>query len=391
MQIRVPATFLRKLNEKRLLNAVRVGKRVSRADLERTLQLATPTVSRIVDRLVDEGWLREIGLAESLGSGRPPMLMDINPQGIGAIGIELGRGVIRVVHTNLLGDIQKFAESTELCVDPEEFIRWIEAFLEALRSAGDTIIGIGVAAPGLQAEESGEIALEDLGENWNTVGIITRLKDHFRVPVYFNNDSNAAVLGETWFGAARTAPHAAFILMDEGIGAGLAVHGSIYNGANHKAGEFSHAIVDLHGDTCMEGHRGCVNIASSGPAILGAVQRLGGIDDPGTIDQVIERAQSRQWPEEEVISRALDYLSAGIANLVRVFDPQVIVLGGRTMLAADFMVSETARRTNLLLGSDERVVCKTSFGLNSVAMGAATLVLQGIYDHTQLVQPGFHV
>ncbi|MCL6443400.1 MAG: ROK family transcriptional regulator [Alicyclobacillus sp.] len=386
-----PSTFLRKLNERRLLNEVRLAGQVSRADLERRLKLAMPTVSRIVDRLLMEGWLREVGFAESAG-GRPPMLVEVNPNGIGSIGIELGRNAVRLVYANLLGEarIQRELPSFRFQT-PEQFVSHVESFVRQEQLRGEPIIGIGVAAPGqLDADVKPQYITLDGELHWTDVPLVEMLENRLDVPVYLANDANAAALGETWFGLGRNVRHVAFILADAGIGAGLAIDGSIYGGAANLAGEFSHSIVDLYGELCEDGHRGCVNIAAAQPAIVRAIRKVRPVRDDEPIEHIVARARAGHSPDLEVVSRALDFLAAGVANIVRIFDPHVVILGGQTMLTDTFMISQMEERITKFCSPERRIpVLPTSYGVWAVAIGAATVVLQRIYDHTQLVDTAY--
>lgn len=387
--MKTPSTFLRKLNERRLLNAVRLGERVSRADLERQLSLAAPTISRIVDRLLEDGWLRELGFGDT-SSGRKPMLIDINPRGIGVLGVELGRGTTRVVYTNLLAEVQAQEERDGLIKGPDALSDYLVAFMQRHGLTGEKLVGVGIAAPGASVPNKDMIIpTPEVGMDWFEVPIVDIVSERLNVPAFLANDANAAALGETWFGSARDARHAAFILFDVGVGAGLAVNGSIYEGVGQKAGEFSHAIVNVASDDqCDEGHYGCVDSAASEKAILAQMRRIGSVPEGETVVDMIRKAKDGQVPEKDVIDKAITYLAAGVVNLIRMFDPQIVVLGGRTLLSDAYVVTETKRRVNRLLLPEQREVTVSSFGLFAVAIGAAAIVLQTIYDHTQLVELG---
>lgn len=386
---KTPSTFLRQLNERRLLNAVHQSSRLSRADLERKLNLAAPTISRIVDRLLGDGWLRELGLGDTT-SGRKPMLLDINPIGIGAVGVELGRGVTRVLYTNLLAEIRSEEVTTNPINGPSDLAEFILSFMERHGLSKEKLIGVGIAAPGAAMPNRDMIVpTPDIGMAWFGLPIADIVSDRLGVPAYLANDANAAALGETWFGHARNARHAAFVLVDIGLGAGLTINGSIYEGASHKAGEFSHTIVNFSDpNRCVEGHNGCVESEASAKAILDRVRRLRAVSDEETIEDVIRRASAGQSPDREVMDQALTYLAAGVVNIIRICDLQIVVLGGRLLLSDPYMYAETKRRIERMLMPEEPSVFASSFGLSGVAMGAATLVLQTVYDHTQLIEFG---
>lgn len=389
--VRVPMKasppLVRRLNERRIMNALREHKRLSRADLERQLNLSAPTISRIVDKLLHDGWIRELYPGESQTAGRKPILLDINPEGYGALGIELGRGMTRIVYTNMLAELRSSRIIWRTAEGANDLAQMVRAFLAEERLTGERLIGIGVAAPGASFPNREMIVpAPDLGTGWAEPQGAQYLRDEFGVPVYFANDANAAVLAETWFGAAQNAQHVAFVLADVGLGAGLAVSGSIYEGSARKAGEFSHTIVNLESDVkCEDGHTGCIESQASAKAIFARLKALREVHVNETIEHVVHRASAGIEPDASVIDKAFRYLAAGIANLVRAFDPEVVVLGGRMVMTSRVAYEKLRGYVHDCLWPERKRVTCARFGLDAVAMGAASLVLQTVYDHTQLV------
>ncbi|MCL6444295.1 MAG: ROK family transcriptional regulator [Alicyclobacillus sp.] len=387
MLMKASPPLVRRLNERRIMNALREHKRLSRVDLERQLNLSAPTVSRIVEKLLHDGWIRELYPAESQTAGRKPILLDINPEGSGALGIELGRGMTRIVYTNMLAELRSSRIVWRGAEGPEDLARMVKCFLVEENLTEERLIGIGVAAPGACFPNQEMIVpAPDLGAEWSEPDAALQLQDELGVPVYLANDANAAVLAETWFGAARHAHHVAFVLADIGLGAGLAVAGSIYEGSARKAGEFSHTIVSFETDVrCEEGHTGCVESHASAKAIFARLRTLREVHVHETIEHVVNRAIKGIEPDASVVDKAFRYLAAGIANLVRIFDPEVVVLGGRMVLASQMAYEKLRGYVHDCLRPERKLVMCAHFGLDAVAMGAASLVLQTVYDHTQLV------
>jgi len=385
-ELETRSSLLRLLNERRILNTVRMHRKISRSNLGREIRIATPTVMRIVDTLLQKGWLEEMGPDDSTG-GRPAILLQIRAQAAGAIGIELGRVYARFVCVNLLCEVihEEEIEVASL-TNASQLIEFVSRFI--VRSGLDlaNVIGVGIAAPGPLDPVKGQLlATDDIGVQWHELQLVELFQSQLGVSAFLANDADAAALGETWFGLGNDFNHILFVLADAGVGAGMAIHRSIYCGAKNTAGEFSHTIVDMNGSLCSCGRRGCVNTAASAYAMMAAVREARHADQGENVHTIIQQAIQGSSPEREVVDRGLSYLSVGIFNFMQVFDPDIVILGGRTLLSAEYMVRETQERIRKLCQSSEVEVIPTSFGISAVAIGAAALALQHVYDHTQLI------
>lgn len=361
---------------------------MSRADLQRELNMTMPTVSRIVDSLMEQDWVLEKGYGDAT-IGRPPVMLEINPRSPVAIGIEMGREYVRLVMVNLLADVL-YQETVPLenVPDAQCLVNYIEATIKHQGLHLDAVIGVGIAAPGAKdphPEQPKRLMVYELHHHWHLDQIETLLAEQLGIPAWMENDANAAVLGELWFGAGKLVRHLLFVYSDEGLGAGIAVNGTLYQGENNCAGEFAHTIVDMHSELICEcGRRGCMGSVSNMMAIRDAVRSA----RPGerwSLAEIIERAKRGVEPEKSIVANTLDYLAIGIMNLVQVIDPSMVVLGGGTFLIDDYMMKEVQARLVELMNHRNIQVLLTPYGFLAVAMGAAALVLQSVFDHTQLI------
>lgn len=390
--MRVEPSILRKLNERRVLNAIRLGRGVSRTDIQRDVHLTLPTVSRIVDNLIEQGWVRELGPGD-VAVGRPPVLLDVDPSYAVAVGIDLGRNHARIVYTNpvaeilhhevlrieSVGSIEKLADAISLSLTANERI---------VRN----LVGVGVALPMRQKAYHVRNPFHGVGGDpllqWDDTGLKYMLERKLQLPVWVENDANAAALGEIWFGHGKEVNQIVFVLSDVGVGAGIGVNGSIYQGAQQRAGEFSEMIVDCFAPVCQCGcgKRGSIGILTNTVALQAAIRKERGPDANVELSHIIALAKQGIEPEATIISNTLDYLSVGIVNLFEVIDPNMIVLGGNTLLEDAFMIEEVTRKVREFSGATEVPIRVTMFGPHAVAVGAATAVLRQVYDHTQLIE-----
>jgi glucokinase len=225
---------------------------------------------------------------------------------------------------------------------------------------GAEIVGVGAGAPGPLDTTSGIVLLTpNLG--WVNRPLRQIIRDRLGLPAELDNDANCAVLGEWWVGAARGTRHAIGITIGTGIGGGLILDGRLYHGASDVAGEIGHTTIDTEGRRCKCGNYGCLEAYASGPNIAmraieaieaGAETRLpgyvGGDMSRITAQTVYEAAHDGDELALEVVNDTAKFLGAGVANLLNVFNPEVVVICGGVTLAGDHLFiplrRETARR-----------------------------------------------
>jgi glucokinase len=222
------------------------------------------------------------------------------------------------------------------------------------------IVGIGVGAPGPLDTKSGIVLLTpNLG--WVNLPLRRIIQERLSLPAVLDNDANCAVLGEWWIGAARGTRHAIGITIGTGIGGGIIIDGKLFHGASDCAGEIGHTTIDTEGRRCKCGNYGCLEAYASGPNIAlravegiqaGAESRLAGYvgGDLGkiTAQTVYQAAHDGDDLALEVVNDTAKFLGAGIANLVNVFNPEVVVVCGGVTLAGEHLFAplrrEVARR-----------------------------------------------
>jgi glucokinase len=225
---------------------------------------------------------------------------------------------------------------------------------------GVEIAGIGAGAPGPLDTKSGIVLLTpNLG--WVNFPLRQIIEDRLGLPAALDNDANCAVLGEWWVGAARGTRQAIGITIGTGIGGGIILDGRLYHGASDVAGEIGHTTIDTEGRRCKCGNYGCLEAYASGPNIAvraveaieaGAESRLPGYVQGDlhqiTAQTVYEAAQAGDELALEVVNDTARFLGAGIANLLNVFNPEVVVICGGVTLAGDHLFiplrREVARR-----------------------------------------------
>ncbi len=209
------------------------------------------------------------------------------------------------------------------------------------------VIGIGVGAPGPLDTKTGIVLLTpNLG--WVNMPLRARIQEGVGLPTALDNDANCAVLGEWWMGAARGTRIAIGVTIGTGIGGGLICHGRLYHGHSDCAGEIGHMTIEVNGRRCNCGNYGCLEAYASGPAIAGRAREAieSGYETslPGYVDGQLEAITAQTVYDAahdgdklalEVVGDTAKFLGAGIASLVNIFNPEVVVVCGGVTYAGD--------------------------------------------------------
>jgi glucokinase-like ROK family protein len=389
--------LIRKLNTAVLLDALRRFAPLSRAELAARTGLNRSTVSIIVTSLIEEGLIQETDL-QSSKVGRPGMLLELNPKGGFAIGIELGVDFISIILTDFIARVQW---REQVCSDPNEDQITIldcaatltQHALDYGLSQGLRPLGIGMGVPGLVDLRQGKLIFAP-NLHWNNVPLRLIWSQRFNLPIFVENEANAAALGEYYFGAAQGVDSFIYLSAGIGLGAGIVLDGKLFRGSNGYASEVGHMTVDPNGELCACGKRGCWETQVGPRAVLRRVRKTLESGVPSALCDLVEGDLERISFEsvvqaagqgDSVALRALhevgERLGIGVANLVNVFNPELIVLGGALNLASTILLPIVERliRENALTPACENVrVAASAHGIDACLMGAVALVLDDI-------------
>jgi predicted NBD/HSP70 family sugar kinase len=350
--------LMRTINRSLILSRLRTSSPLSRADLASSVGLTRSTVSSLVEDLIAANLVRETGIGPSHG-GRPGTLMALNPAGGCAIGAEITGDSILVLLTDFVAQVRWQREIVLGDPDPDVVIAQAETLIEeALQfNAGTdhtTPLGIGLGIAGLVNAAEGVLrGAANLG--WHDIPLKAMWEQRFRLPVYVGNEASIAALGEHYFGAA--AGQRDFIYLQasaSALGAGIFIDGRLYQGMGGYAGEVGHMMIDPAGARCTCGRRGCWEAV---------------------------------WRASSTAESRIDVLAAGIANLVHIFNPSLIVLGGPLGRAMESHLPALRKRVagQVALPADSMARIEISqIPSNACAMGAVALVLDEILREPSL-------
>ncbi|OJV82213.1 MAG: ROK-family transcriptional regulator [Cellulomonas sp. 73-92] len=379
-------TTLRLRNRAAVLQHVILARQTTRADIARECGLSMASAANLVADLVAEGLVHETGTVAS-GGGRPIALIAPRPEGAYTIGADIGeRGVaVELFDLSMTAVDQEFrgGRSEE---DPRAIGDDLRAAVDALRARNrDTwplLLGIGLAMPGIvETDDAGRQTLYAQSLGWPPVPIPELLPAD--VPVFADNGGKTQAKAEQWFGAARGVEHAVVALLGRGVGVGLVQEGRLQAGAHSSAGEWGHTKIERGGRLCRCGGRGCVEAYVGAAAMLGAWAERGGVFE-GTgwraLGQLLDAAAAGEPAATAVVDDAIAALGHALANLVNLTNPERIVVGGwvgiRLMDALADRIDAAIRANSLQRPGSQYELCPSTFGGDTVAIGAAILPLE---------------
>ena len=378
-----------------LLRLLWSHREISRAELARRTGLSRSTVSTIVGGILATGIVRETRAGSSRG-GRRPIMLGFDDDARTIVGLDIGASHIGGVLTNLRGQIVARREAPfPTREDPtgtmQAVIELGRALLKERSNVSPLGIGVGIPAP---ISPGTRRIFGPIMPAWVDVDVQAELSQAFELPVRANNDANLGALAEQWWGAGRGGQDLVFVKVATGIGAGLIIGGQIVDGANGVAGELGHLSIDPNGPPCICGVNGCLNvIVGTQPLLARTAARLPHFPDsqmhePGvSLEALIDAVHNEDSLALEIIRFAGERLGEGLANLLNVLDPAIIVLGGDLTRAGKPLlnaVRKTVLRRTLVTSMGDAKVVTSQIDKQSIALGAATLILRAALDTQEI-------
>ncbi|WP_052850363.1 ROK family transcriptional regulator [Streptomyces avicenniae] len=402
---------LRRANRAALLRHLYFHGPLSRQELGQATGLSSGTVSTVTSGLLADGLLCEAGSVDSDG-GRPRTLLRVDPACHRLIGVDVGETRVRVELFDLAltelaradyplaeergpaGERRGGSHDVELIV---QHVR--DGIATVLKAAGAPaealLLGVGVGVPGVVTRDpDGGVGAVVHGQTtgWDGVPLERLLRGATglpeRVPIRVANGARTCGQAELWFGAGRGARDAVIALLGSGVGACIVTDGEPYGGAGSGAGEWGHTTLSVGGRLCRCGARGCLEAYVGAVALLERWREAGGgangRDQEASIAALLAAARAGDARAVALLDETAEYLGAGIADLVNLFNPERIVIGGWMGLllgpyllpavreaAGAYALRHPAARARIELGR---------LGPDAVTVGAATLPLAELLD-----------
>ncbi|HLL67987.1 MAG TPA: ROK family transcriptional regulator [Micromonosporaceae bacterium] len=400
--MRRTARDLRRGNRFEILRRLYRGVGVTRHEIAADTGLSFATVSNTVAELLELGILMEAGFRSS-GGGRPRAVIAVNAARGALVGVDIAETYVQAevfdLRLQTLGTVERALHPEEN--QPADVVAHVVAAVGAvLGDAGvdrADVVGVGVSLPGQVDPEAG-VSIFAPNWNWHDVPVGMALAGPLGLPLHVDNPLKASTVAHLWFGAGRAADDLVVVTLGTGVGAGLAFGGSLYRGVTNSAGEWGHTSLILDGRLCRCGNRGCVEAYVGAAGIMQNLRDLvpgsallHSDDQTATITDLAAAADRNDPVAVKVITETARYLGAGVADLVNVINPEVVVLGGWVAgLLGPHLLPEVrnviARHALRRSGEAARLeLCQ--IGRNAVSLGAATLALEGFLATVDAVNP----
>lgn len=352
------------ITRSRILNYVINNQITSKAEVSKNLNLSMPTVLSNINDLIAKGIIIETGEYESTG-GRKAKSIGINPSYRYSVGIVITANHVGIVLVNLKYEIvkfrrvrMKFSPDASYCQDlsvlTSEFLKDTEY--------QDRILGIGISIPGIISQKA-HLLIKSHAlqlENYS----LSFLEQAFDLPVYFENDANAAMMAEDM----NRYKNAIYLSLNNTLGGAFCIGGKLFQGENQKAGEFGHMILVPGGRKCYCGKKGCADAYCAASALT---------DEINSLETFMEQLKFGDEAAEEKWSEYLDMLAVLISNLRMAYDMDIILGGEVGGYLAEHMLplGEKVMEYNGF-DHDIRYLRNCSYKREASAVGAAKHFLQ---------------
>ncbi|MFN7252637.1 MAG: ROK family protein [Anaerobacillus sp.] len=390
--------LMKSINRTLILNTIRKENLISRAEIAKKTKLTPPTVTNLVNELLEANLVKESEMGISKG-GRKPILLSINATGFYVIGVDVGVQKLRVVMTDLSANIiEEIVVPLLNGITKEELIQVIKENIHSVINISKInrvkIIGVGVGMHGIVDYKKG-IAIYAPNLHLKNIALKEELEKEFQLPVKVENDAKALALGENWFGYGLDVDHMVCINVGIGVGAGIIFKDRLFHGLNGIAGEIGHTLVDINGPICACGNYGCLQTLCAGEAIRNyAIDEIDLGRETVIMDLVkndISKIEAKTIHDAakcgdelavEILEKSGRFLGIGIANLINSLNPQLVVLSGGISKAENFILEPVKNEVQKRVLTDEAKktpILISNLGDRGTVIGAVTLVLSELF------------
>ena len=381
--------LMRAINRSAVLNTIKTYGPIARAEVARRIGLSPATVTGITADLIEGDLIFEKETGDSSG-GRRPILLALNPSGGFVVGVKLTEqqaiGALTDLEATVIAKQADDLSGRDAIQVVETLSNLVTELVSLAGLPRSKLLGVGVGLAGIVDSGRGLLRQSPFF-GWRDLPLRDLLQQKVNVPVYVDNDVNTLTLAEKWFGAGQGVDNFLTITVGRGVGMGIVVNGQFYRGARGGAGEFGHTVISPDGPGCDCGKKGCLEVFVGDQGLLRQAEegfRKGAIPRPvGSIDELIALAEQGSPAAREIFSRAGAILGQAVANLINIFNPQRIIIGGEGVREGEWLFApmHTALACYAMPGLLEDTEIRIEpWGDDAWARGAASLVLRELFE-----------
>ena len=386
-------------NQRIIFNIIREKGPISKREILKISHLGWATVSKFVNKLLKDKFIKETGKGKSKG-GRCPKLFTLDKENLFILGLDFELSTLTGIVVNLEPKVILRVEKRMPV--PRDRVKMQKVISEILRDIfaklqipSRRIIGVGIGVPAFlhrdisSHKRNGDITLYSI--KGPDLIDIEYLENKFKIPVFVDHNIRAMALSEKWFGKGRNENNLLFLSIRSGIGMAIYINGKLYRGTDGIAGEVGHIVLNKNGPICQCGKRGCFEAYVGKGRIIEQVKRelkkraimnlkgksLSNID----LDDIFQSARIGDEACYRVLEEVAEWIGIVIANLINILNPPLVIIGGDIVRGKDVLekkILETISRHALYASRENTKVVFSELGKSEGAMGAATIVFQKI-------------
>lgn len=353
------------------------------ADLSSKINASVPTVTKLINELIDEGFIQDLGKQGTSG-GRRPSIYGLSPKAGYFIGVDIARQHFHIAICDFKGELIDFVQDIEFVLEdnPESFRALCRMIRSAVTNTGrnwNHVLGVGVSLSGRVNPEKGYSLTYFVSE-------AIPLKDFFEkeldVPVSIENDSRAMAYGE-YLTCVKSEKNMVFVNISWGLGMGMILDGRLYYGKSGFSGEIGHFPILNNDLICRCGKKGCLETGASGSALHRMIiERLRNgqtsslskkFEQNGdvSLDEILQAVEEEDVLAIDGIGDIGDALGRGIAGIINIFNPGLVIVGGRLIVGGDYLMYPIKTAINKL--SLNRVSSDTTIQFSKLGRKAASI------------------
>ena len=364
-------------NRNAVLSMLALNAPISRIELANRSGLSKMSLTNKINEFSELGYIKEAGVDHSSLGKKKPILLELNDKCVCAVGINITRSYLEGCVCDIKGNtITTRRLDFNASLTSELLVKYIISMVSDLIETADvTISGIGISCIGPLDLQKGKILNPTNFYNISNLDIVIPVKAKFNLPVYLRRNNDCAILAEKFYGIARGINNVVFLGISEGVGASAIINDKLIVGANGLSCEIGHTTIDINGEKCKCGNHGCLELYANTDKVISSAKDCFESGTKVTFKDVVNAAEEGNSLCKEVIDSFIKYVSIAITNLVKVYDPSLVVLGNTITSGGDELLN--AIKKEVALNCEFSNIDYSKFKENAPLMGASAAV----FDH----------
>lgn len=370
--------------KREILRLCIIHKNYSIADFSHTLGISVPTITKLIGELIEDNFIQDEGKVGTSG-GRRPSVYGLKPEAGYFVGVDVARHHFHIAISDFKGEVIKFIQDIEFVLEASEvsfrtICRMVKDEVTKCGIPWIKVLGVGVSLSGRVNPEKGYSLTYFVSDD---IPLKSIFQKEFNVQVNIENDSRAMAYGEYMTLGKKADPNMIFINISWGLGMGIINNGKLYYGKSGYSGELGHFPALSNDIICRCGKVGCLETGASGSALhrmmverlkkghssslLNIYQKKGDIE----LDEILKAVEEGDVLAIDCIGKVGDILGRGIAGVLNIFNPGLVVIGGRLIVGKDYLLLPIKTAVNRL--SLSKVSSDTSIVLSQLDRMAASV------------------